>query len=695
VALKLLAADAHGKAMVRFLREAELCAALRHPGIVTVHAVGDHGGLPYIAYELLEGAAPLDDAWEGRSLPERVELIARAAEAVGHAHAAGVVHRDLKPDNVLVDGSGQLKVVDFGLGLSDSAERLTQTGAVIGTPLFLSPEQAVGDRKRLGPQTDVWALGVILYQALTGRLPFQGTSLTVLLSQIVQAQPKPPHLLERSVPVALSRLCTRCLRLRPQDRPPDGRALADELRAALEQGETSRTLKHVVGALAAVAFVGGFLVVLVEPSPPAEPASAAGAPTPPPTPEQPPAPASPAAPPPGTVALPRRGPLADLERQRRSLEELLVEHRKACAARARPVGLSGLTDLAVDPGEAVLPPTLELLDVARRTLGEEAGASAEVQHLLRTRLRGTVAWALVHLWNRYFEDGRADAALEGLRALSPPGEGAEVTLLQAVVASEREDWGGAKAALDQIEGALPARLRPLQQALTFRVWAGPSPHRAVTGQATALLQACERIAPAPMTPLETPGLLLHITSEAHRTASRALHLTSLFPPNADAPAAALHRRARVHAEAWVATRKARGDELGVAGFWLVQLDLAVLDAQAARATFERVRSEIRNQRDLSLLEAEILLLEGERVKARHAYGRVILHDDGGTASACMALAVLARRRGDADAEALQVRRAKRCVGNSLPWRRWQEIGPEAEDAGARHRLARLLREEGR
>ena len=265
----------------RFRREAELAAALRHPGIVTVHAAGEEGVRGWIACELVPGARPLDAAWRGRDRRARVELLREVALALGHAHAQGVVHRDVKAQNLLVDVEGRVRVADFGLALAQDETRLTETGALLGTPHAMAPEQARGEREAIGPWTDVWALGVLLYEALTDQRPFQAPTVLGLLRQIMEDSPRSPRQLDPTIPPALEAVCLRALQKDPSRRQPDGTALAGELEAALAGLAPPRSATR-----APAVFLGGLglaclgLIVLVlrsEPAgpqqgPPAEPA---------------------------------------------------------------------------------------------------------------------------------------------------------------------------------------------------------------------------------------------------------------------------------------------------------------------------------------------------------------------------------------------------------------------------------------
>lgn len=249
IALKHIhAGTGHPEAVARFQREARLAARLRHPGIVAVHDVGVADGRHYIAMEYVEGRT-LAEALAARKAArggtyaalqtgrrQDVRLLAEIAEAVACAHREGVLHRDLKPGNVLVDSDGRARVTDFGLAREvteesgASAARLTQAGQLLGTPAYMSPEQAVGDLDRLGPPTDVWALGVMLYEILTGALPIEAASSMERIAALVRETVLPrPSLRDPSVPPELDAICAKALEWRPADRYADAGALAQDL----------------------------------------------------------------------------------------------------------------------------------------------------------------------------------------------------------------------------------------------------------------------------------------------------------------------------------------------------------------------------------------------------------------------------------------------------------------------------------
>jgi tRNA A-37 threonylcarbamoyl transferase component Bud32 len=242
VALKMLSAEGLGSARehARFRQEAELIARLQHPGIVQVHDIGRHEGRPFLALEYCPGGSlsrrlrELDGPLSPGAAARVVEGLARAVE---YAHQRGVVHRDLKPSNVLlVEGSPtppeacQLKVTDFGLAKDLGARTdFTRSGTFLGTPGYMAPEQIDGNADRVGPRTDVYALGAILYELMLGRPPFQAVSEFDTLWLTVHSEPIPPRHLQPGLPRDLETVCLKCLEKDPAGRYPAAAALGDDL----------------------------------------------------------------------------------------------------------------------------------------------------------------------------------------------------------------------------------------------------------------------------------------------------------------------------------------------------------------------------------------------------------------------------------------------------------------------------------
>lgn len=232
VALKQILAREDGgpEARARFWREARALAALSHPGVVTVYDIGEtEGGDLYLAMERVVGQ-PLSRLLRARwPVGVALEVARQAAEALGAAHAVGIVHRDVKPSNLLVEADGSLKVIDFGLArrADGPGESVTHTGAVVGTPAWMSPEQLHGDPS--GPPTDVFAVGILLYRLLSGQHPFTRESTSATAMAISAAAHPPLERVRAELPSALSAVVERCLAREADQRFPDGRALARAL----------------------------------------------------------------------------------------------------------------------------------------------------------------------------------------------------------------------------------------------------------------------------------------------------------------------------------------------------------------------------------------------------------------------------------------------------------------------------------
>ena len=237
VALKMLLAGpcARPEELERFLRESQAVAGLGHPNIVQVYDMGDVEGRPYFTMELVEGGN-LADQIRGVPQPahQAAARVATLAEAIHAAHQSGIVHRDLKPANILLTRDGTPKVTDFGLARRLEGDGgLTLSGVPVGTPSYMAPEQARGKRQAIGPATDVYALGAILYELLTGRPPFRAESATATLQQVLTDEPVSPTRLNPQVPRDLTTICLKCLSKEPHRRYASAAALAEDLRRFL------------------------------------------------------------------------------------------------------------------------------------------------------------------------------------------------------------------------------------------------------------------------------------------------------------------------------------------------------------------------------------------------------------------------------------------------------------------------------
>jgi tetratricopeptide (TPR) repeat protein len=282
VALKMVKAGllAGDDELRRFQNEAEAVALLDHPGVVPVYEVGEYDGQHYFSMKLVPGGSlvPLMNRYKDDPCAA-AGLVAEAAEAVAHAHARGILHRDLKPANILVDAEGHPHVTDFGLAKKVVADvELTQSGAILGTPAYMSPEQATGHRGAVTTASDVYGLGAVLYALFTGRAPFGGDSVMETLDAVRNTPPEPPSRLNAALPRDLETICVKCLEKDPRRRYPTALALADDLRAWLDSrpitarrvGAAERAWlwcrrKPAVAALVAavaLAIVGGTVTVI-------------------------------------------------------------------------------------------------------------------------------------------------------------------------------------------------------------------------------------------------------------------------------------------------------------------------------------------------------------------------------------------------------------------------------------------------
>jgi serine/threonine protein kinase len=232
VALKVVSAgQARTDFAQRFLREAQTVARLRHPHIIALHDSGRAEGCLYFAMDYVEGGDLATRLKTGPFPPAAAaKLVEKVAQGLAYAHAAGVLHRDLKPSNILLDGNEPL-LADFGLAASrESGGDLTRESAVLGTPHYLAPEALLGGSAAMSVASDLYALGVVLYELLTGHTPHAGVSPAGLASRIQQAEPAPPGSLRPGIPRDLATICLKCLERDPARRYADAGALAEDLR---------------------------------------------------------------------------------------------------------------------------------------------------------------------------------------------------------------------------------------------------------------------------------------------------------------------------------------------------------------------------------------------------------------------------------------------------------------------------------
>ncbi len=264
VALKMIKTGqfASDEEILRFHTEAEATASLRHPNIVAVYEVGQREGQHYFSMDFIRGRSLAELIARHQVTPDKAaEYVQTTALAIQHAHAHGVLHRDLKPSNVLIDAAGQLKVTDFGLAKNvASGVDLTTSGSALGSPPYMSPEQAAGRRQQVGPGTDVYALGAILYELLTGRPPFVGNTPLETLRRVMETEPTTPRLIDREIPLDLETICLKCLAKEPADRYGSARELAEELGRYLA-GEP--ILAAPVGAAAGASRLTWYIVAAI------------------------------------------------------------------------------------------------------------------------------------------------------------------------------------------------------------------------------------------------------------------------------------------------------------------------------------------------------------------------------------------------------------------------------------------------
>lgn len=243
VALKVLREGdaASEEDILRFMQEAKAAASLQHPNIVPIHEMNVHKGQPYFTMDYIEGT-PLDHRIERGPLTphDACKILGTVAEAIHYAHTEGIIHRDIKPANIILDRHERPMITDFGLAVNLShdarSERMTRTGAVMGTIPYIPPEQAAGQLERIGPRSDVYSLGALLYEMLTGVPPFSGQTQFELLQHVIHHEPRPPRRLNPRIHPDAETICLKCLNKDPQRRYESAAALATDC-AAFLQGE--------------------------------------------------------------------------------------------------------------------------------------------------------------------------------------------------------------------------------------------------------------------------------------------------------------------------------------------------------------------------------------------------------------------------------------------------------------------------
>jgi serine/threonine-protein kinase len=222
----------------RFYTEAKAAGGLNHPNIIIIYDIGKSGHLVYMAMEYIEGRELREMLAEGQPLPVAlaVDVAAQVGEGLAYAHQHHVVHRDIKPANIMITPEGRAKIADFGIARMRSSETRTQTGIILGSPRYIAPEQVVG--KRADHRSDIFSLGVILYESLTGTTPFNGEGLSALMYQITNHDPAPPSSLNPQVPVMLDYIIAKVLSKSPDARYQSAADLANDLRECRAQMET-------------------------------------------------------------------------------------------------------------------------------------------------------------------------------------------------------------------------------------------------------------------------------------------------------------------------------------------------------------------------------------------------------------------------------------------------------------------------
>lgn len=238
----------------RFYQEARAAGGLNHPSIVTIYDIGRSGNSAYLAMELLEGKELRTLMMPGvpMAVADAVDVAIQIAEGLAYAHQSGVVHRDIKPANIMIVREGQVKITDFGIAHMRSAEVRTQTGVVLGSPKYMSPEQVLG--KRAEPGSDIFSLGVIIYEMLTGNAPFAGADVNAIMFQIVNLAPPAPSSVNPHAPEMLDFIVAKALAKAPEERYSNAKQLADDLRECRAQIRTASSPSSASAAVSQPAF---------------------------------------------------------------------------------------------------------------------------------------------------------------------------------------------------------------------------------------------------------------------------------------------------------------------------------------------------------------------------------------------------------------------------------------------------------
>ena len=253
----------------RFYQEAKAAGGLNHPNIVTIYDIGDCNNVAFMAMELLDGSELRALLPGGKPLPvaQAVDIAAQVADGLAFAHERGIVHRDVKPANIMVLREGLVKIMDFGIARMRTSEVQTQTGKLLGSPRYMAPEQVVG--KRADPRADIFSLGVVLYEMLVGVPPFSGDSVSALMYQTVNFVPPAPGTINREVPEMLDLIMAKMLAKNLDERYPDAKLLAADLRECARQAASgqARASKHTVTAAPHLAGKDARAAVLSQPGP--------------------------------------------------------------------------------------------------------------------------------------------------------------------------------------------------------------------------------------------------------------------------------------------------------------------------------------------------------------------------------------------------------------------------------------------